>query len=131
MRTHVEFFVADMATSVSFYQALGFELVRHWGDWALLDRDGARLALQSDTYARTHPHYFSSGLDGRRGVGVEVPIDVGDLEAVHAIALGLGGAVVKDITERPWGARDFRVADPDGYFLRFTTPLDDGEHSRR
>ena len=24
--------------------------------------------------------------------------------------------------DRPWGLRDFRVADPDGYYLRITTP---------
>ncbi len=123
MRTHVEFFVRDMARSVAFYRALGFEVVREWQDWALLDREGARLALQADGYARSHPHYFTPHLDGPRGVGVEVPVEVGDLDATFAAASAIDGAVVKGITERSWGARDFRVADPDGYFVRFTTPL--------
>jgi hypothetical protein len=30
---------------------------------------------------------------------------------------------VKPIQDREWGARDFRVADPDGYFVRLTSPL--------
>ena len=124
MRTHVELFVRDMERSLAFYGALGFEVVARWQDWALLDREGARLALQGDGYARSHPHYFTPHLDGPRGVGVEVPVEVSDLEAAFAAASGLDGAVVKGITERSWGARDFRVADPDGYFLRFTTPLE-------
>jgi hypothetical protein len=33
------------------------------------------------------------------------------------------GCVVREIVARPWGATDFRIADPDGYFVRFTTPL--------
>jgi catechol 2,3-dioxygenase-like lactoylglutathione lyase family enzyme len=123
MRTHVEFFVSDFERSIAFYQTLGFEVVRKWEGWALLDRAGARLALQDEAYARSHDHYFTHNLDGPRGVGVEVPIEVGDLEAAYEAASALGTAVVKGITERPWGARDFRVADPDGYFLRFTTPL--------
>lgn len=123
MRTHVEFFVLDLARSVEFYRALGFEVVRQWEDWALLDREGARLALQGDAYARSHSHYFTPHLDGPRGIGVEVAIEVGDLDLVYAAAAALDGAVVKEITERDWGARDFRIADPDGYFVRFTTQL--------
>jgi hypothetical protein len=30
---------------------------------------------------------------------------------------------VKPLQDRPWHARDFRIADPDGYFVRFTSPL--------
>ena len=123
MRTHVEFFVSDMERSLAFYRSLGFEVVRHWEGWALLDRDGARLSLQADAYARSHPHYFTTNLDGPRGVGVEVPVEVSDLDAAFSAASAVEGAVVKGITERARGARDFRIADPDGYFVRFTTPL--------
>lgn len=123
MRTHVEFFVTDLDRSIAFYRALGFEVAKQWEGWALLDRDGARLALQDDAYARSHPHYFTPTLDGPRGVGVEVPIEVSDLLVVFEAASALDGAVVKGITERSWGASDFRIADPDGHFVRFTTPL--------
>lgn len=122
MRTHVEFHVADVDGSIAFYSALGFSLVRRWEDWALMDRDGARIGLQGDAYARSHPHYFTEKLDGDRGVGVEVAIEVDDLGAAFESATRLG-AVVKGLQDRSWGARDFRIADPDGYFVRFTTPL--------
>jgi hypothetical protein len=28
--------------------------------------------------------------------------------------------LAEPLTDRPWGLRDFRVVDPDGYYLRVT-----------
>ena len=124
--TRVELFVGDLDRTIAFYGRLGFALVRRWEGWALLDRGGARLALQDDAYARGHAHYFTPHLDRfPRGVGVEVTVDVADeadLRALHAVAAEMG-CVVREIVRRGWGATDFRIADPDGYFVRFTTPL--------
>lgn len=123
MRTSVELFVSDVARSVAFYEALGFRIAVQRGDWVLLDLKGARLALQGDARAVAGPHYFSGHIAQEpRGVGVEVPIEVADVDAVLGRARDLR-AVVDEVRDRPWGARDFRVADPDGYYLRFTTPL--------
>jgi catechol 2,3-dioxygenase-like lactoylglutathione lyase family enzyme len=126
LSTRVELFAADIDRSLAFYGELGFDVVRRWGGWALVDRRGARLAIQDDAYVRDHEHYFSPHIDrAPRGVGVEVTVDVADrddLEALYAEAQRVG-CVVRELRERPWGATDFRVADPDGYFVRFTTPL--------
>jgi catechol 2,3-dioxygenase-like lactoylglutathione lyase family enzyme len=126
LRTRVEFFVSDPGRSIAFYEQLGFRVLRSGWGYTQLDRDGARLGLQDDAYARDHPHYFSEHLDRfPRGVGVEVSVDVPDedaLRALHATASEMG-CVVREIVNRPWGAVDFRIADPDGYFVRFTTPL--------
>jgi hypothetical protein len=32
-----------------------------------------------------------------------------------------GERVVEPIRTQPWGLRDFRIVDPDGYYLRVTT----------
>ncbi len=124
--TRVEFFVRDPDASIAFYEKLGFTVRRSGYGYTQLDRGGSRLGLQDDAYARDHPHYFSEHLDRfPRGVGVETSVDVVDedeLRALHAVAREMG-CVVREIVERPWGATDFRVADPDGYFVRFTTPL--------
>ena len=32
-----------------------------------------------------------------------------------------GWPIEEDIMRRPWGLQDFRVLDPDGYYLRFTS----------
>lgn len=124
--TRAEFWVSDPARSIAFYEQLGFGVVRSGWGYTLLDRAGARLGLQDDGYARDHDHYFTPHLDRfPRGVGVEVSVDVPDLDALHALYATAQemACVVREMVDRPWGATDFRVADPDGYFVRFTTPL--------
>ena len=54
---------------------------------------------------------------------MEVSIQVDDVDAMYATVLAAGLNVVKPIQDRTWRARDFRVADPDGYFVRITSPL--------
>jgi lactoylglutathione lyase len=122
--TGVELHVGDLERSLRFYDALGFQVVRRWMEWVRLDRDGAELVLQGDAYVRGHDHYFTSYIDrSPRGVGVEVTIEVEDVDAVHAAAQAAGLRIVKPIQDRGWKARDFRLADPDGYFIRVTSPL--------
>ena len=122
--TGVELHVADVDKSIAFYGTLGFRVIRRWMDWVRLDRDGAELVLQGDAYVRGHEHYFTSYIDrSPRGIGVEVTIEVADVDAVHAAAQAAGLRIVKPIQDRSWKALDFRLADPDGYFIRITSPL--------
>lgn len=120
----VELFVSDVERSISFYEALGFQVAKRWRDWLILERDGVKLTLQGDSHAVAGPHYFTPNI-GRhpRGTGVEIVVQVDDVDALYADAQASGLNVVKPIQNRDWGARDFRVADPDGYFVRFTSPL--------
>jgi lactoylglutathione lyase len=122
--TLIEIFVSDVERSIGFYEALGFRVRRRWGDWVQLVRDESLLTLQGDTHAVAGPHYFTEHLARRpRGVGVEVVIEVDDVDSLYSGVDTQGIEIVKPLQERPWKARDFRVADPDGYFIRFTSPL--------
>jgi catechol 2,3-dioxygenase-like lactoylglutathione lyase family enzyme len=120
----VEFFVSDVDRSVDFYRHLGFHVAKRYEDWVLLRRGETRLGLQGDAHAVAGPHYFTPHI-GRspRGTGVEVSVQVDDVDEVYATVLAAGLDVVKPIQDRPWRARDFRLADPDGYFVRVTSPL--------
>ena len=123
-QTGVELHVANVERSLAFYEALGFRVERRWEDWIRLDRDGADLVLFGDGYVRSHEHYFTPHIDrAPRGIGVEIVIEVDDVDDVLALATAAGLNIVKPMQDRPWKARDFRLADPDGYFLRFTSPL--------
>ena len=122
--TGVELHVADIEASVAFYATLGFEVIRRWEDWVRLDRDGAELVLMGDAYVRSHDHYFAPYIDrSPRGVGVEVIMEVADVDALYADAVAAGLRIVKPIQDRAWKARDFRLADPDGFFVRISSPL--------
>jgi lactoylglutathione lyase len=122
--TKIEIFVSDFERSRAFYESLGFRVVRHWEDWAMLALGDNVLDLQGDGHALAGPHYFTPEI-GRfpRGTGVEISIEVADIDGLYETARSIDVDIVKAIQDRPWKARDFRIADPDGYFIRFTTPL--------
>jgi len=120
----VELFVSDVERSIGFYEALGFRVAKRWRDWLILERDGAKLTLQDDSHAVAGPHYFTPDIGRQpRGTGVEIVVQVDAVDALYADAQASGLNIVKPIQDRDWGARDFRVADPDGYFVRLTSPL--------
>ncbi len=120
----VELFVRDVAASRAFYEALGFRARNAWPKGAWLEREGVGIRFELDDHVSAGPHYFTPDI-GRhpRGTGVEIVVQVSDVEAVHAAAVAAGLNIVKGLQERPWNCTDFRLADPDGYFLRITSPL--------
>ena len=122
--TKIELFVSDLARSRAFYEALGFQVVREFGDWQMLALGDNVLDLQGDAHAVAGPHYFTPEI-GRfpRGTGVEISIEIEDVDALYALAQRLAVDIVRPLQDRSWKARDFRIADPDGYFIRFMTPL--------
>lgn len=54
--------------------------------------------------------------------GVEIVLEVDDLDAEERSVVEAGWPLEQRITQQPWGLRDFRLLDPDGYYLRVTTP---------
>lgn len=60
---------------------------------------------------------------GERGAGVDIRIMVPDVDAVYARCQESEIAIVHDIADRPYGLRDFIMADPNGFRLRFASPL--------
>ena len=53
--------------------------------------------------------------------GVEIVLEVDYLHAERDRLRHAGWPIVEDIMRRPWGLQDFRVLDPDGYYLRITS----------
>src|SRR2546429_579264 len=122
--TKIEIYVSDVARSRAFYEALGFRVVRQFEDWLMLALGDNVLDIQGDGHALVGPHYFTPEISRfPRGTGVEISIEVDDLDGLFERARMQGVDIVKPPQDRPWKARDFRIADPDGYFIRFTTPL--------
>lgn len=123
--TQVELHVPDFAPVKEFYGRLGFRVEREEpisevGGYLVLARGESRLSFWPGTpRAEEHPYFrrFPSG--SPRGCGVEIVLVVDDLDRLYAAAREMG-AVVEELRERPWGTRDFRAADPFGFYLRFT-----------
>src|SRR2546421_5533679 len=118
--TKIEIYVSDVARSRAFYEALGFRVVRQFEDWLMLALGDNVLDIQGDGHALVGPHYFTPEISRfPRGTGVEISIEVDDLDGLFERARMQGVDIVKPPQDRPWKARDFRIADPDGYFIRF------------
>jgi len=99
-----------------------------------LTRHGAVLMLeQPHTHDRLYPRAELTQPDGR---GINLSIDVDDLETVHAAVTQAGHKLFLPVEERWYdrdddaiGVRQFAVPDPDGYLLRLTQNI--GTRPRR
>jgi catechol 2,3-dioxygenase-like lactoylglutathione lyase family enzyme len=112
----VEIMVRDLDRSLAFYTALGFTLERRDGGFAAL-RWGARwLFLDQRVDLPAH----------RGPARANVRMLTADVDQVWATVQTLGLPVERPIADRNYGLRDFTVRDPDGFGLRFATPLATG-----
>ena len=124
MRLRVEIFPADLDATVAFYvEVLRFTVDRDERmtphPYVSLRRGGVLIG------AAARPEVVDPG--GRRPpTGVELVLEVEDVDAERARVEHAGWPLAEDLTDRPWGLRDFRVIDPDGYYLRITNRTQQG-----
>lgn len=117
MTLRYEIFPADMDRAVDFYTSvLAFSVNldrRPAQPYVSLRRDGVVIGVSS-TPGDVHR-------DCRQPpTGIEVVLEVDDLDAEFESVQQAGGVVVEGINRQVWGLRDFRICDPDGYYLRLT-----------
>ena len=113
-----EIFPADLDATVDFYvSVLGFELVRDEraepSPYVALTRGQVR----SGAAARPE---IPRREDRRPPVGVELVLEVDDVDGERGRIAATGWPLAEDLTQRPWGLRDFRLLDPGGYYWRIT-----------
>lgn len=116
----VELFVLDLPRSVAFYgDILGFE-VRRVGPtgYTSISRDGAVIGLK-DVKRLPFDHPARPEPGQTLGLGVELVVMVEDVAALYARATA-STAQVSALVAQAWGLTDFRVTDPDGYYIRIT-----------
>jgi catechol 2,3-dioxygenase-like lactoylglutathione lyase family enzyme len=122
----MELFVEDIDVSIAFYcDLLGVHVERRTEDHASLRRGlvvlglgpVAKLPEERDGPGLTRPR-----LGRDKGAGVEIVLEFDDLDELLALHEHCQerGAVDEPLQLRSWGLRDFRLVDPDGYYLRIT-----------
>lgn len=117
----IELFVRDLEKSQAFYvEALGFAVGRSTpGSYAALVREGVTIGLNLvANLPQEHPVSIAPG--ERPGRGVEIVIAVRDPDAVFARASASRWRIESPLILRSWGLKDFRMIDPDGYYIRVT-----------
>ena len=124
MRLRMELFVDDLDVSVAFYlDVLGFEVDRRESGYASLRRGEVVLGLGpvAKLPESSGPGFTQERLRSGRGAGVEIVLETGRTELTELYArCRTEGVVVEPMQKRPWGLDDFRIVDPDGYYLRLT-----------
>ena len=116
-----EIVVRDMRRSVEFYGRLGFELLRDGGDFVELTWEGHRLFLAE-----------LSAFRDTRGAALSTPppfplanvrVMVSNVDECWKLANEIGARVIVPVADRYYGLRDFTIADPDGFGVRFASVL--------
>jgi catechol 2,3-dioxygenase-like lactoylglutathione lyase family enzyme len=120
--------VRDLERSLAFYIGiLGFRVLfgRPEERFVYLDREGAHLMVEEA--AGPGRRFRTAPLEYPYGRGINLMIEVNDIDALHRRVEEAGSFEIVVPLEECWyrenqienGQRQFVVADPDGYLLRF------------
>ena len=101
---------------------LGFALLRDGGDFVELTWENHRLFL-------AEPSAFHGVDHGKLPAPLRFPLAnvrvmVSKVDDHWQLANAIGARIVVPIADRYYGLRDFMIADPDGFGIRFATILD-------
>jgi catechol 2,3-dioxygenase-like lactoylglutathione lyase family enzyme len=116
-----EIVVRDKRRSVALYRALGFELRRDAGDFMELAWEDHLLFLAELSAF----HEISDvALPARPAFPIaNVRVMVPNVDDYWKLASEIGAPVIVPIADRYYGLRDFVIADPDGFGVRFASSL--------
>ena len=116
-----EIVVKDIRRSIVFYQRLGFQVLRDGGDFVELTWEDHRLFLAevsafrgATTASLATPRPFPLA-----NIRVMVP----NVDECWKLANEFDAKIIIPIADRYYGLRDFTIADPDGFGVRFASVL--------
>lgn len=127
--TLVELHIPDFEIAKEFYNKLEFQIC--WEripegkkGYLVLALDQNTLCFWGGNESIYDQTYFKSFPDSApRGIGVELVFQVQDFDQYYE-RISRRVSILEPRAMQPWGLEDFRVVDPFGYYLRFTTPHD-------
>jgi len=117
-----EIVVRDIRRSIQFYRSLGFVLLRDGGDFVELTWEEHRLFLaELSAFHDIGQVEMSPPPFPLANVRVMVP----NVDDYWRLANDLGARIIIPIADRYYGLRDFTIADPDGFGVRFASLLEE------
>ncbi|RWQ73370.1 VOC family protein [Bacillus cereus] len=121
MHFRLELFVDDLQRSIRFYEEiLGFAFSKKNETSAMVKLEDFALLLTRD-HILDKNHYLKKGGFNPKGKGVEVIIVFDNIEQLYQHVLEKDYPVESNLKTQSWGMKDFRIVDPDGYYLRLTS----------
>jgi catechol 2,3-dioxygenase-like lactoylglutathione lyase family enzyme len=116
-----EIVVRDIKRSIEFYRRLGFNLLRDGGDFVELTWEDHRLFLaELSAFREAHdaavPPTPTFPL-------ANVRVMVRNVDEYWKLVNEIGAQIIIPLADRYYGLRDFTIADPDGFGVRFASLL--------
>jgi uncharacterized glyoxalase superfamily protein PhnB len=119
----LELHVPNFGKVKDYYIKLGFKVVwerkpEEAKGYLILKMENTILCFWPGTdLVYDQPYFKRFPKNTVRGYGVEIVIMVDDINAYYEKVKGFAN-IVEPLVLQPWGIKDFRIADPFGYYLR-------------
>ena len=117
-----EIVVRDIRRSTEFYRRLGFALLRDGGDFVELTWEDHRLFLAESSAFHEVDHVELPAPPPFPLANVRVMVS--NVDDHWRLANDIGARIIVPIADRYYGLRDFIIADPDGFGVRFASVLE-------
>lgn len=122
----LELQVPNFEKVIEFYGRLGFKVVwerkpEGFKGYLVIKMEENILCFWAGNESVYEQDYFKQfPKDSARGYGVEIVLMVKNLKKYYK-KVKSKVKIFEDLRLRPWGLEDFRICDPFGFYLRFTT----------
>lgn len=122
MKLRIELFVENIEESVEFYSTvLGFTVPKVIDkNYVPVTNGNVEIGL-AEMRKLPDNHPIKSAEGEQKGLGVEIVLEVEDLQSIYNNVVDHGYPIHAELSKQPWGDEDFRIVDPDGYYLRITS----------
>jgi catechol 2,3-dioxygenase-like lactoylglutathione lyase family enzyme len=123
MTLRLELFVTDIDKSIDFYtNVLGFERMKGEPTYVPVRSGSAIIGLGPAAGLPKQHHFNPEVQKARRGLGTEIALEVDDVQGLFEKVASSGyKRILSPLRKQSWGLTNFRIADPDGYYLRITS----------
>lgn len=117
-----EILVKDLRRAIKFYGRLGFKLLRETKDFAEITWEEHRLFLAEPSafHDATPSEHFPEPGSPTSNIRVMVP----NVDDFWKLVNEMGATIILPIGDRYYGLRDFTIADPDGFGVRFASSIE-------
>jgi catechol 2,3-dioxygenase-like lactoylglutathione lyase family enzyme len=118
----IEILVKDLRRAINFYSKLGFKLLRETKDFAEITWEDHRLFLAEPS--AFHDATPSKHLPEPGSPIANIRVMVPNVDDYWKLVNEMGATIILPIGDRYYGLRDFTIADPDGFGVRFASSLE-------
>lgn len=122
MNLRLELFVESIEKSAEFYNhVLEFDIPEKINKSYIPVRKGNVVLGLGEMKKLPESHPLKVSHQQQIGLGVEIVLEVENVKEIYEKVVAIGYSIQTELTKRPWGLEDFRIIDPDGYYIRITS----------